>query len=516
MIIAASGNNINIQRGTKRGGNKMAKAKKMLMMTFCLIMVASLVLAGCGNKKDEAAGTAGDKKDEKPVELIWYTIGTPQKDVDKVMEKVSEYTKEKIGATIKMKMFDWGDYNQKMQVIAASGEPFDIAFTSSWAFDYVQNAKKGAFYELDELLDKYGQDIKKNVHPSFLEGAKIEGKTYAIPVNKELPAQKVFRFNKKYVDKYNIDINSIKTLDDLEPVLAKVKAGEPGLYPVSADKQFKFGVPYDLVNENLPIGVALTDTNDLKLVNVLEQPDMMKSFETMHEYYKKGYVKKDAATAQNGDEMKTGKWFVDMPDTQPFADNQWSQTLGYPVVSTPYTEPYVYNWSVMGSMHGISANSKYPEKAMEFLNLLNSDKYLRNLVNNGIEDVHYKRIDDSTVEYLPAKTEGYDMPAFTLGNFFILDKLPSDPKDKWEQFAKFNDSAKNAPLLGFHFNADSVKTEITALTNVKEEFYASLYTGSVDPKVYVPKAVEKFKQAGLDKVMAEMQKQLDEWKASKK
>ncbi|EJW18515.1 hypothetical protein PAV_2c02790 [Paenibacillus alvei DSM 29] len=73
----------------------MAKAKKMLMMTFCLIMVASLVLAGCGSKKEEAAGTSGDKKDEKPVELIWYTIGTPQKDVDKVMEKVSEYTKEK-------------------------------------------------------------------------------------------------------------------------------------------------------------------------------------------------------------------------------------------------------------------------------------------------------------------------------------------------------------------------------------------------------------------------------------
>ncbi|MBN3523984.1 ABC transporter substrate-binding protein [Paenibacillus apiarius] len=496
----------------------MAKAKKMLLMTFCLMLVASLALAGCGSsKKEEAAGGTGEAaKNEKPVELIWYTIGTPQKDVDKVMEKVNEYTAEKIGVTVKMKMFDWGDYNQKMGVIAASGEPYDIAFTCSWAFDYVANAKKGAFYELDDLLEKYGQDIKKNVHPSFLEGAKIDGKTYAIPVNKELPAQKVFRFNKEFVDKYNLDITSVKTLDDLEPLLAKVKEGEPGLYPISADKQFKFGVPYDLVSENLPLGVALTDTTDLKLVNVLEQPDMMKNFEKMHEYYKKGYLKKDAATAQNGDEMKTGKWLVDMPDTQPFADNLWSQTLGYEVVSTPYTEPYVYNWSVMGSMHGISANSQYPEKAMEFLNLLNSDKYLRNLVNNGIEGVHYKRIDAETIEYLPAKTEGYDMPSFTLGNFFILDKLPTDPKDKWEQFAEFNNSAKNAPLLGFHFNGDNVKTEVAALQNVKEEFYASLYTGTVDPKVYVPKAIEKFKQAGLDKVQAEMQKQLDEWKASKK
>lgn len=79
----------------------------------------------------------------------------------------------------------------------------------------------------------------------------------------------------------------MKTLEDLEPLLAKVKEGESGLYPLSADKQFKFAVPYDLVNENLPLGVALTDTNDLKIVNILEQPDMMKGFETMHDYYKK-------------------------------------------------------------------------------------------------------------------------------------------------------------------------------------------------------------------------------------
>lgn len=505
----------------------MVKAKKLLMLPFLLVMVAALVITGCSSgKKSEAsstpasestpAATTKEKEAEKPVELIWYSIGAPQKDLDKVMAKASEYTKEKIGVTIKMKQYDWGEYNEKMAVIANSGEPYDIAFTASWAFDYVTNAKKGAFLELDELMAKKGQDIMKNVHPSFLEGAKIDGKTYAIPVNKELPAQKVFRFNKKYVDKYNLDIKSVKTLQDLEPMLAKVKAGEPSMYPLSADKGFKFGIGYDLVNENLPIGVALNDTKDLKLVNILEQEDILRDMATMNEYYKKGYLKQDASTASNGDEMKTGNWFVDMPDTQPFADILWSQTLGYEVVSVPYTEPYVYNWSVMGSMHAISANTPHPEKAMEFLNLLNSDKTLRNLINYGIEGEHFKRIDEETIELLPARTEGYDMPGFTLGNFFILDKLPADPKDKWEQFEKFNNSAKNAPMLGFHFNPDSVKTEIAALQNVKEEFYASLFTGTVDPKEYAPKAVEKFKAAGLDKVQAEMQKQLDAWKAAKK
>ncbi|WP_195573749.1 ABC transporter substrate-binding protein [Paenibacillus sp. 1001270B_150601_E10] len=490
----------------------MAKTKKMLLMSISLVLMASLFLAGCGSKKDAAEeGTP-----EKPVELIWQTIGTPQKDVDKVMAKVSEYTKEKIGVTVKMKMYDWGDYNQKMQVVSASGEPYDIAFTSSWAFDYVNNARKGAFYDLTELLDQYGQGIKDALHPSFLEGAKIDGKLYAVPVNKELPAQKVFRYNKNLVDKYNLDIDSVKTLEDLEPLLAAVKKGEPNMFPFSAGKDFRFTLPLDLVNENIPLGVRLDDNGDLKVVNLLEQPEVMKNFETMHKFYKAGYLKKDAATATSGDEMKTGAWLTDLAHTQPFADTLWSDSNGYPVVSRPAEEPYVYNWSVTGSMMAISANTKYPEKAMEFLNLLNTDKYLRNLVNNGIEGEHYKRISEDRIEYLPAKQENYDMPSFTLGNFFVLDKLPSDPDNKWDEFKKFNDSAKNAPLLGFNFNGDNVKTEMASIQNVREEFFPSLFTGTVDPAVYVPKALEKFKQAGLDKVQAEMQKQIDEWKASRK
>ena len=74
--------------------------------------------------------------------------------------------------------------------------------------------------------------------------------------------------------------------------------------------------------------------------------------------------------------------------------------LGYPVVSKPASPALIYNWSVMGSMQAISANSKYPEKAMEFLNLLNTDPTLRNMVDSGIEGVHYKKLDNDKMENL--------------------------------------------------------------------------------------------------------------------
>ncbi|MNT95125.1 hypothetical protein D3C72_2369470 [compost metagenome] len=54
---------------------------------------------------------------------------------------------------------------------------------------------------------------------------------------------------------------------------------------------------------------------------------------------------------------------------------------------------------------------------------------------------------------------------------------------------------------------------MAAVQNVKEQFWSSLMTGTVDPADYLPKAIEKFKEAGLDKVIAEAQAQLDAWRA---
>ena len=400
----------------------MSRKKKSFTPALTLLLVMSIVLSACGGGKNE--GTEGTA--EKPVELIWYTIGTPQKDVDKVMAEVSKYTAEKIGVTVKMNMIDWGDYSQKLQVMTASGEAVDIMFTASWAFDYVQNARKGAFMQIDDLLKEHGQGIVDTLDPAFLEGSKVDGHNYGIPANKELPAQEVWRFNKQFVDKYKLDISKVYTLESLEPLLKTIKENEPDVYPFAVDKNQMPYVPYDYVIEKLPMAVSL-DTKDYKIVNVFDTPEMKQALNTMHKYYKAGYIPTEAATMDSmTDVQTTGKWFADRATTQPFADNLWSASYGYPVVSTPASDALIYNWSVMGSMQAISANSKYPEKAMEFLNLLNTDPVLRNMVDSGIEGVHYKKVSDNVMENLD-ESKNYDMPTFSLGNVMLTYLNPTDP-----------------------------------------------------------------------------------------
>jgi putative aldouronate transport system substrate-binding protein len=48
------------------------------------------------------------------------------------------------------------------------------------------------------------------------------------------------------------------------------------------------------------------------------------------------------------------------------------------------------------------------------------------------------------------------------------------------------------------------------------EFMPGLFVGSSDPAKYLPLAIERFKAAGIDKVIAEAQRQFDAWYAGKR
>ncbi|SHE72392.1 ABC transporter substrate-binding protein [Clostridium fallax] len=480
----------------------MTKFKKLFALSMGVVMASSVALTGCGEKKD----AAGDKGEA--VNLVWYTIGAPQKDTKKVTDELNKYLKDKINATVEMKQIDFGDYTKKMQVIINSGEEYDIAFACSWANDYLLNSRKGAFIPIDDLLDKYGKETKETVDKRFWEGAKVNGKIYGVPTNKEIGVMPEWVFTKEYVDKYNIPYKDIHSLQDLEPWLQKIKENEPDVTPLYITKDYSIITQFDKLMD--PIGVKLND-KDLKVVNVFDTPEMKKDLETMRSYYEKGYINKDAATAQAD---KTVKRFIAKADGQPFAETLWSKDLGYEVVSSKIIDPYVSNGSTTGSLQCISATSKHPEKAMEFLNLLNTDPYVRNMVNFGLEGTHYEKISDNKIK-LTDDSKNYQVPYFSLGNLFITYLLESDPDNKWEEFKKCNEEAKASPALGFNFDPTNVTTEIAAVKNILDEFGPSLYSGSVPVDEYVNKMNEKLKAAGIDKIITEMQKQIDEWKTSK-
>ena len=160
------------------------------------------------------------------VKLTWYFPGPwPQPEQDQVFAEVNKVIKAKINATVDFKPFSFGDYDQKMKVVIASGEPYDLAFTANWINNYAQNVAKGAFLPLDDLLAKYAPQSFANVPKTFWEATKVKGKIYGF-VNQQISARTPsVGIPKDLADEYKFDINSLAgkingfTLNLLEPII---------------------------------------------------------------------------------------------------------------------------------------------------------------------------------------------------------------------------------------------------------------------------------------------------------
>ena len=66
------------------------------------------------------------------------------------------------------------------------------------------------------------------------------------------------------------------------------------------------------------------------------------------------------------------------------------------------------------------------------------------------------------------------------------------------------------------WDSSSVLNQVTACNNVVSEYNNALLWGSIDPAENLPKFIEALKAAGIDEIIAEKQKKLDEFLASKK
>jgi putative aldouronate transport system substrate-binding protein len=74
-----------------------------------------------------------------------------------------------------------------------------------------------------------------------------------------------------------------------------------------------------------------------------------------------------------------------------------------------------------------------------------------------------------------------------------------------------NREAKRSPYYGFVFDASAVINEMTALNNVFSQYVPALVCGSLDPDAAIPEFNLALKAAGIDRVVAEKQRQLDAW-----
>lgn len=483
------------------------------------LLTLPLSLSGCITRS-----AAGDQpmRDSRAVNLIYYTIGSPDPDLKRVNDKINEVTAKKIGVTITYIKVGWQEYSDRLHTLISTGSPFDIAF----ATDYAGFVQRGAWLKLDEALSGPGREMYEAIDPVLWEGVRMEdGGIYGVPTNKELAVRMQWMYPESLVRKYGIDIARYDTLESLAPLLEMISDKEPGYQPMELDKDSQNFFALDgyeyITDKPLPLMVRSLEP-EAPVVGIFETKEARRVLDTLRSYYLKGYINEDAALRE-GQNLKRGdRVFWKPAGGGPLAENSWSKDRGYEVVAHPVSPPLITTESVRGGIMAVNANSAHPAESVKFLNLLNTDPELRNLFNYGIEGVHYTL--DANGQVLPKSsgdgddpggTVGYEGVQYTQGNWFILKTLGGeypDPLDKWDRYRAANAGNVKSRLFGFTPDLAGMSVQLDNIRTVWEKYYPGLMTGSVDVEAVLPKFNAELRQAGLDEVRAEVQKQLDAWR----
>ncbi|WP_308637875.1 ABC transporter substrate-binding protein [Paenibacillus silvisoli] len=493
---------------------------------LAVLLSLSVMVSACGGNGGNNAGTNGESADsnaaestnatnaanepaanatEETVDLVWYFPGPPQKDLAAVQDAVNAYTKEKINATVQLKSIDFGGYDQKMNTVLAANENFDIAWSSgSWLLPYMPNARKGAFLAIDDLLEQRPK-LKETMPQVMWDNVKVDGKTYAIPNYQTITTREGFVIQKRFADKYNLDVSTIKGYKDIEPFLEQIKQNEKGIIPFGGIANFS---SYFYGFWETAAGLVKKDDTAFHATPMSDVAEYKQHLDIVHDWYVKGYSPKDVAIAK-WDELKAkGVVAVSYSNVlKPGGEVESAKKNGEnEIIYVPITDPYIAS-DTNGTLNAISKTSQHPEKALEFLELVNTDPVLYNLLCFGIEGKHYKNENGVAV---PIADSGYDpVTDWVFGNQFNALLRPGQDPKTWETTKEWNNTDKVSPFIGFSYDTAPVKTEIANMDAVIKEFSDALNSGTLDPAKYLPEFNDKLKKAGAEKVQEVRQTALD-------
>lgn len=512
---------------------------------FILLLCAALsmgMLSGCESEKPEAdealqkSTEQGDKKDlldgsnsfESPYEvrmIITLPTDAPgQDEIDRVIEKINEITLEKLNMTLKLEFLPYSSYAEQISLELSEGSDIDLLTVRS--VDAQNWVSAGYLVDMTDLLDEYGKDIIDTyTNPEYAKAAIVNGFIYGMPVHKEVAQQPTIFFRTDVLDQYGIDVSNVDSLADVDAIYEKVAVKEPGMWMLAADN---LGSAKTFVCDKSVVGgtsyvVGLMDINDNTTVtNLLEADEFKEWCEYNRKWYQRGWINFGAASDNESyySYIKTGQAFSFFSDYgHPLSENDQEKNCGgVDLTMVTMGKPFVTTETAAVFSYAISAGSRNPAKAMQMLNLIETDTEIMNLLNWGVEGEDYIVNEDGLLDYPEGKdatTVGYHLGAgWILPNQFLCTPWVTDGSDIYTKIQEYNETAVTSKAFCFSFDPTPVEDEIAKMENVQNKYYKALIVGALDPDEYLPKMIEEMDTAGIQNVIAESQRQLDEFLAA--
>ncbi len=488
--------------------------KKIIALLLVLVMVLGL-FAACGGNNEEKPNEGGEEGGV--VTLNWYTVGSGEApNHESWTKQVNDYLDSKnLGVHLNYQNIGWGDWGQRRSVIVQTGEDWDIILCQG--SELVNDVSMNALAPIEGLLDKV-PGLTDLIPADYLEACYIGEHLYGIPAYKDTSMTNYWIWHKDTIEACYPDWANIHDLAGAEAALRACKEMFPEMDAMklhNAGLWSLCGQEYDAAGVG-DVGIGIKYDGGTEFVPVYE--DMKATWELMGKFYADGLINQDAPVATGTE----GIYLVSMGQGWPAAAETAWKREGESVVVSQYLDTVVSTESVRGSVTAFNKNmsAEKLELALKFIEFVNTDTYMRDLLWYGEEGVdwNYVEREDGKNGKAVVRVEGntWTGAAYTQGTFFTATPtvLADGTVDKMaEEIAVLNAQAIVSPAMGFSFNADGWTDTIAALAAVKGKYTNMIQTGADPSQIDVMMA--EMRENGFDDLLAEVNKQYQEWLGAK-
>jgi putative aldouronate transport system substrate-binding protein len=508
---------------------------RVLILVLSVVATFSLMAAG-----SQEASAQGDLSEFVDVNYIMMGNVPTNGQLEIVQAEWNQILKDRLNASMTISWVEWADWLTKYNLLMATGEDIDLVTSGDW-LDIWPNAARGAFLALNDLIPKFAPRTWAEITPEQWDMCRYDGEIIAFP--EESYTQWVnhgIYYRGDWAMEFGIPdegsaLGPINNYEELEQYFQAVKDNKPGV------------IPWDVNGTNPQIynGWVETHTDALDLLMIptgfnpviwarsydrryeafspIFEDTFVEFARTMKEWGDAGYWREDVLNYKGDTRslLKAGKSGADAHHTQTFLGLQPQMEE-----AIPGSDLKMFAWGMtrevlveLPIIHGatvVHASSKNPARAVMVMDEIRHNQEFYRLLNYGIEGVQYEIVNGMRV-----RPEGYNQERDGYYSDFWggrMDKfeLPSDTTySKYQDiYDEYNRYSVPDPYGRFQFDMKPVQAEMAAVSNVTNSLGPAITYGKAgDPVQVVADYRDKLKKAGIDKILAEVNKQLAAYKA---
>ena len=521
--------------------------KKHLKLVLAAAMSLAM-LSGCGDSSSTDTGTSTPTPtvaapteapvdpvtpDElEPVTLKIILFGDKRQETDAVFAKMAEQFRDELNVDYEVSFFAGSDYAERLIAQASSGADWDLNFDGDW-LAYSRMVNNNAYLDVSTLLPQYAPDLYAVYQENgLIDAVSVNNKLFALPWTMRMNQRPIVQWNKKYADDAGLTFtnDSIKTIEDLDALFTALRTAYPEkrTFDTSGVDRL-FWAKHQLTQLNYDFVYDTTAENPT-LVHYAMTDAYMEHATWAKKWMDDGVSSRDVLTnpfdgnalIADGEIISNVSWHEWV-----YAINNWGGIIGTPEEnryhSVIYPDNQFPNRTPLANIMTINRNAKNPERALMFLNMVETNQEFYDMLHFGIEGVTYKLGANGEADYPTADMNGGNSNYMEWGGQWAMWKPQfmrpnaTYPSGFWNAEADFAALPMNvnSNLIGFFPDLSSVENEIVMVKSTFDELNQTINVGlSTDPEAAVLAVRAALKDAGLDVVTAEYQRQVDEFLAN--